>query len=84
MMTATKTRTAADLFAHFSPVVERIRALCPKQTTERGWAWRPLWLDAEHAVADGADDLSFGDDFDQVVAKTEAKLAEIEAKARQG
>lgn len=40
--------------------------------------------DACEVLQSAADDLGFGDDFDQVAAAVAAKLAEIEARAPQG
>lgn len=79
------TRTASDLFAHFAPTMERIHAAVKAagmSQTCKGSGWRTPYEDARDAVAFGADDLSFGDDFDQVVAAVAARLEPIEAEAQ--
>lgn len=82
---ATETLTAAaDLFARFAPALERIRLAQPFRNTCRGSGWRTPYKDACEVLQSAADDLGFGDDFDQVAAATAAKLAEIEARAPQG
>jgi hypothetical protein len=81
---ATETRTAADLFARFAPALERVRLAQPFRNTCRGTGWRTPYKDACEVLQSAADDLGFGDDFDQVAAAVAAKLAEIEARAPQG